>query len=251
MCETDIAGNLYVSNTIDENVEVFAPPYRNKPAWTIPDPGEWPVDTAVAKDGTVALVNICQASGTRCGGPGSVAFFANAHDKSPCATVSGGTIISRTLSAAFARDGTLYVAGINAYTTAKLGVVTGECSATKLEALRPSVSINFPAGVQVDPRGNVATIDSGGPTRGTTLDVFAPPRQRSVRLKLLSQQTLHDSAVVTSFALTEDGTHIYTAEPHGSLEYAYPQGGYAEGQLSPPSGGDLIEGVALTPAEVP
>ena len=71
-----------------------------------------------------------------------------------------------------------------------------------------------------------------------------------MRLKLLSQQTLHDSAVVTSFALTEDGTHIYTAEPHGSLEYAYPRV-VSRGRLQPPSGGDLIEGVALTPAEVP
>ena len=76
-----------------------------------------------------------------------------------------GHIISRTLSAAFARDGTLYVAGINAYTPPSSESSHGECSATKLEALRPSVSINFPAGVKVDPRGNVATIDSGGPTR--------------------------------------------------------------------------------------
>ena len=46
--------------------------------------------------------------------------------------------------------------------------------------------------------------------------------------------------------------HLYTAEPHYSLEYAYPGGGYLEAQLTPPpSSGNLIEGVAVTPAEQP
>ena len=247
---TDSAGNLYVANTLDENVEVFAPPYRNAPSWTIPDSGEWPVDVAVAKDGTVAVINICRASGTQCGGAGSVSFFSNAHAESPCATVSRGTIISRTLAAGFAADGTLYVAGVNNYITSRLGVIAGECGAKKLAALHPSTAIHFAAGVQVDTKGNIATVDSGGPTRGTTIDVFAAPKPGSRRLQLVSQQPLDDSSVVASFALTRDGTHLYTAEPQVSNEYEYPQGGYSQGQLIPP-GADLIEGVALTPAEVP
>jgi hypothetical protein len=118
-----------------------------------------------------------------------------------------------------------------------------------LALLKPSAPIHFAAGVQVDRQGRVAIVDSGAPTAPTTIDVFAVSKRHSHRLKLLSQAELDDSGVVSSFALTKDGAHLFTAEPHDSLEYAYPQGGSAQAQLSPPTGGNLIEGVAVTPAE--
>lgn len=249
---TDGAGDLYVANTEDADVEVFAPPYRSKATLTIPDPGEAPVDVAVAKDGTVAVINICQGNGSQCRQPGSIVLFASSQATAPCATISGGTTISGPLAGAFDANGTLYVDGVNGYTTSIVGVIAGECKATRLAKLEPTTSIHFAAGLQVDTNGNIAIVDSGGPTRGTSIDVFAPPESKSRRLKLLSQQPLLDSTVVVSFALTKDGRHLYTAEPHYSLEYSYPAGGYLEQQLAPPpSGGDLIEGVALVPAEVP
>lgn len=82
--------------------------------------------------------------------------------------------------------------------------------------------------------------------------MFAAPKFGSRQLKLVTQGALDDTGIVSSFALTKDGTRLFTAEPHYSLEYAYPNGGTEIGQLTPPpSGGDLIEEVAVTPAELP
>lgn len=248
---TDSAGTLYVANTIDNDVEEFAPPYPDKPHTVLAIAGQWPVDVAVARDGTVAVINICRPSGSRCQAPGSVYFYKNNKAQSPCAIVSGGNKISRTLWAAFDGTGTLYVAGVNDYTTTGIGRITGECAAASLTLLRSGIPIHFAAGVEVDRHGDIAIVDSGGPTQGTTVDVFAAPTGESKKLALLSKNALNDSSVVSSFVLTKSGAEFYTAEPHGSNEYAYPAGGYAEGELSPPSGGNLIEGVAVTPAEVP
>ncbi|HLX26486.1 MAG TPA: hypothetical protein VKR05_05790, partial [Candidatus Cybelea sp.] len=103
----------------------------------------------------------------------------------------------------------------------------------------------------VDPNGNVAIINGFGNSGAPSIDVFTPPADGSRRLKIRSQQPLLDSGTISSFALTKDGSTLYTAEPHYSLAYGYPNGGYAEAQLGPPSAGDLIEGVAVVPAEVP
>jgi hypothetical protein len=248
---TDQFATLYVANTIAENVEEFAKPYPKVPTATIPTPGEWPVDVAVAKDGAVAAIIICKASGSQCGGPGSVEIFASNRASSPCAVVSGGSKISRVLWGAFDAAGRLYVAGVNNYTTARIGVIAGGCKATSLNVLSPTTTIHFVAGVQVDLQGHIAVVDSQGFSGLPSIDVFAPPRHGSRLLNLLSHATLNSSTIVSSFALTKDGTHLYTAEPHYSLEYSYPSGGTALEQLSPPGGGDLIEGVAVTPAELP
>lgn len=249
---TDSLRNLYVANTIAENIPIFAPPYRGKPASTLEVPGQWPVDIAVAPDGTVAAVNICQASGSRCGGPGSVYFYANNQAASPCAIISGGSKISRLLWGGFDAAGTLYVAGVNDYTTTEIGSVASECAASTLRSLRPNVTIAFPAGIQVDPTGRIAVVESNGFSGAARIDIFAPPKRASRQLLLLEQGMLAETGVVVSFALNKDGTELYTAEPHYSLEYPYPKAGNEIREFfPPPSGGDLIEGVAVTPAAVP
>jgi hypothetical protein len=249
---TNRAGDLYVADTVAAEVEVFNPPYRNKPNTIITDHGLSPSAVAVAKDGTVALIG-CQGTGSQCREPDRVDFFANARFKRPCAMVTGDPTLAVLIYGAFDAHGNLYVAGLdNVYTTSRLGVINGECNATKLQVLRATAKIHFAAGVQIDAQGNVATVDSGGFSRGTTIDVFAPPKHGSARLNLISQNELADSSVVLNFALTKDGMYLYTAEPHYSLEYAYPQAGYTKGRLTPPpSGGNVIAGVAIVPPEIP
>lgn len=100
---TDTSGTLDVADTINERVAEFAPPYPNRASGSIPTPGEWPVDVAVAKNGMVAAIIICKAAGSQCGGPGSVEIFPNKNATSPCAVVTGGNKISRPLWAAFDR----------------------------------------------------------------------------------------------------------------------------------------------------
>jgi len=246
---SDSSGNLYVADTVNARTVVYAPPYRNRPTSVLPDPGEWPVDVAVAKDGTVAAVNICQPSGSQCGGPGSIAFYATNKSKTSCATVRAKSGM-KLLWDAFDANGNLYVVADLNYTKVVIGSISGECNATSLTVLKPNVKIVWAAGIQVDTSNNVVIINGFGNSGIPTIDVFRSVAN-SRKLKVLSQQPLLDSGTVVSFALSKDGSTLYTAEPHYSLEYAYPNGGYAEGQLSPPSGGDLIEGVAVVPAAVP
>lgn len=249
---SDASGSLYVADTINARVAVFAPPYRGKPVSVLPDPGQWPVDVAAARDGTVAAVNICQHSGSQCSGPGDVVFYANNKSTTPCATVRGNSNMSAMLWDAFDKNGNLYFTAVINYTTVVIARISGECKATSLALLKPTAKIVWAAGIQVDPAGNVAIINGFGNSGPPSIDVFSPPPSGSHRLKIRSQQPLLDSGTISSFALTENGSTLYTAEPHYSLAYGYPNGGYAEAQLRPPpSGGDLIEGVAVVPAEVP
>ena len=247
---SDASGNLYVADTINARVAVYAPPYRNKPISVLPDLGEWPVDAAVAKDGTVAAVNICQPSGSRCIGSGSIVFYANAQSQTPCATVGGNANMTAMLWDAFDANGNLYFTAVLNYSKVVIARISGECNATSLTVLKPNATIVWAAGIQVDPNDHVVILNGFGNSGAPSIDVFkASPKSR--KLKLLSQEPLLDSGTLSSFALTKDGSTLYTAEPHYSLAYAYPQGGYAEAELSPPSGGDLIEGVAVVPADVP
>jgi NHL repeat-containing protein len=247
---SDGSGNLYVADTINARVAVFAPPYDNKTTSVLSDPGEWPVDVATAKDGTVAAVNICQHSGSQCDGPGSIVFYANNTSQKPCATVRGKPYMTAMLWDGFDATGNLYFTAVKNYSSTLIARVSGECRASSVTVLKPSSKIVWAAGIQADTHNHIVILNGFGISGAPTIDVFkASPTSR--KLKLLSAQPLLDSGTVSSFALTKDGSTLYTAEPHYSLAYAYPNGGYAEGQLSPPSVGDLIEGVAVVPAEVP
>lgn len=247
---SDGAGNLYVADTINARIAVFAPPYRSKPTSVLADSGEWPVDVAAAKDGTVAAVNICQPSGSQCNGPGSIVFYANDKSQTPCATVRGKPSMTAMLWDAFDANGNLYFTAVLNYSKVVLARISGECNATAVNVLKTSAQIVWAAGIQVDPNNNVVIVNGFGNSGIPSIDVFKAFRN-SRKLKLLSQAPLLDSGTISSFALTKDGSTLYTAEPHYSLAYGYPNGGYAEAELTPPSGGDLIEGVAVVPAEVP
>lgn len=246
----DAAGNLYVADTIDARIAVFASPYRNKPTSVLEDSGEWPVDVAVAKDGTVAAVDICQPSGSRCSGPGGIVFYANSKAKTSCTVVRGTSNMTAMLWDAFDASGNLYFTAVLNYSTVVIARISGECNATSLTVLKPNADIIWAAGIQVDTHNHVVILDGFGNSGPPSIDVFAAvPDTR--KLKLLTTAPLLDSGTISSFALTKDGSTLYTAEPHYSLAYGYPNGGYAEAQLSPPSAGDLIEGVAVVPAAAP
>ncbi|MBD5654516.1 MAG: hypothetical protein IAI50_04970, partial [Candidatus Eremiobacteraeota bacterium] len=70
---TDKAGNLYLANTGDSNILVYAKGYKGTPV-TIPDAGQYPVGVAVDADGNIGVTNIISTSD----GAGSVSFIAKA-----------------------------------------------------------------------------------------------------------------------------------------------------------------------------
>lgn len=210
---TDRAGTLYIANTESRNVEEFVAPYEGTPNATIAEPNEYPVTVAVSLQGIVAAINICGGSGSQCTSPGSVYFYPNSTASTPCAIVSAGSKISRLLSGAFDAGGTLYVAGENDYTTSRIGEVAGGCGATTLSLLKPSDSVTFAAGVQVDRSGNIAIVDSRGFSGSPLLKVYAPPKDRSEKITLLTQSSLVDSSIVVSFAFRKDGRPTRAAAP--------------------------------------
>jgi len=165
--------------------------------------------------------------------------------------VRGNSNMTAMLWDAFDANGNLYFTAVLNYSKVVIARVSGECNATSLTVLKANSDIVWAAGVQVDPNDNVVILNGFGNSGAPSIDVFKAA-SGSRKLKLLTQAPLLDSGTISSFALTKDGGTLYTAEPHYSLAYAYPQGGYLEAQLTPPpSGGDLIEGVAVVPAEVP
>ena len=61
----DGRANLYVVDTANSAVQIYAPPY-NKPPKTLADPGEYPAGVAVTYNGEfVAVTNIISVSGGR------------------------------------------------------------------------------------------------------------------------------------------------------------------------------------------
>src|ERR1700729_1330018 len=131
---TDAQGNLYVANTNDSNVLVYAPPYTGSPALTLNDAGEFPGDVAVSTAGVVAVTNICSAPHCRAD-TASVNIYAQG-STTPCATLSDDALgiynLVRMNFAGFDAAGNLYVDGNDPYNEASFGFIQGGCQATTI-----------------------------------------------------------------------------------------------------------------------
>ncbi len=80
--KTDRMGNLYVADSGNAEVKIYAPPYATTPTTIIADAEEMPADVAVFNTGAFAVTN----SSTTSQGDGSIMLFA-AKATTPCATV--------------------------------------------------------------------------------------------------------------------------------------------------------------------
>jgi len=244
----DRAGTLYVANTNADNVEEFAAPYGHTPTAIIADGGGTPAGVAVSSSGIVAVLNIC--AGPNCSLPGSVDFYAKGSTTLPCAVLYGG-IAATPLAGAFDDNGTFYLGALNSGRVAQISEIKGGCKARTITALTTSNTISFPIGLQVDRNDNVAILDSYAISKNQ-IDIYAHPAKHSTMLTLLSTALLLNAQTPSGFALTANGTDLYTADfaAEQAMEYAYPAGGTSILQLtpSPPS---QLGGVAITPAEFP
>jgi hypothetical protein len=247
---TDAQGNLYVANTNDSNVLVYAPPYTGSPAVTLNDSGEFPVDVAVSSAGVVAVTNICSAPHCRAD-TASVNIYAQG-STTPCATLSDDQLgifnLVRVNFAGFDAAGNLYVDGNDPYNEASFGFIQGGCQATTIAHIAPSATFSFffPGSIAVTKAGLVAIID----LEQEAIATFAAPVGGTFG-NPVAVTYVTGSGDAAAFALLASGKDLYTADSSGtgsSAEYAYTAGGAAKKSIA--VGGQPI-GVAVTPAYLP
>ena len=238
---TDSKGNLYVADTANSRIQVYAPPYNKTPK-TYSDPGQYPAGVSVTIVGTttyVAVTNIISTSG----GPGSVTIYKNGKAGAAISSSDFGRVYFDSFDA----SGNLYIDGENS----SGGVVVGEIAKAtttgkKIAVLTTGNSIEFPGGVEVTTKGLIAIDDQ----EGAAVYSYKAPVKGSLG-NPVKTTPLTGSGDAVTFAFTSTNADLWTADASdaASNEFAYPKGGSALHSISV-SGGEPI-GVALVPAQIP
>lgn len=189
---TDRNGDLYVANSGDKNVLVYAAG-STSPTATLDDPDKFPADVAIGSDGTVYVAN---GSGP-IGASGNVVIYAPG-STSPSETLSDKHFY-HVSGVALDKHGNLFVScnagqGINSGT-----VVEFKAGSTKGTDTR--IVLGFAGGVGFDRNGHLLAIDEEVPS----LNVYNAGRR-----KPLEQLTLPGTSEYFSFS--EDSKLLYVAD---------------------------------------
>ncbi len=239
---TDSKGNLYVADTNNSRILVYAPPYTKKPK-KLADPGYYPAGVSVVTIGTdtfVAASNICSAPDCTRGG-----FRIFKNGKAQKALRS--STIYRVYFLAFDAAGNVYADGQDSDGNVVVGELANATSSGKtFKALTTNNMIGFPGGVQVTTTGKIAVNDQDF----ASVYTYNAPKNGSLGSPKTTVLTGSGDAV--TFAFTATNKDLWTADAfnEATLEFKYPAGGSALHSISVPGARELI-GVALVPAEVP
>ena len=242
---TDTARDLYVVDYFADNVTVYAPPYTDGPKLTF-QPGRYPGNIAVSRQGTVAVQTCTILSGSQCG-PG-VLFFA-AGSTTPCATVRDQDIGY----AGFDRKGNLYTVGRNSSNTTVVGKIDGGCNAKRVRTLTINNTIGFPGDIEVDKAGRIAILDSS--YNDAVIDTYNPPKRGSLGSPIsITPLTVPYYAGPFIFQASGRGLWLlyqtYGSSSETASEYAYPAGGAAQKSIIS-TASQTYDDVAVTPVLVP
>jgi len=234
---TDKTGNLYVADTANSRVQVYAKGFKGTPK-TVSDPGQFPAGVAVDSKGNLGVTNIISTSG----GPGSVSFF-----------TKGGTLIKTISNAnwgrvyfdAFDDAGNLYIDGTATSGAVLVGEILKGAKGSAITTLTTANAITFPGGVGVTTTDKIAIDDQSG----FAVFTYNVPKKGSLGTPVSTTPLTGASDPVT-FAFTSTNKDLWTADAGlaNSGEYAYPKGGSALHTIS--VGGQPI-GAAVTPDEQP
>ncbi len=235
---TDAKGNLYVADTANSQIQIFAPPYTKKPK-LLADPGQYPVGVSVLGNGKfVAVTNIIDTNG----GPGSVTLYKSG--KAGKAILSSS--FARVYFDGFDANGNLYIDGSDsngAVVVAEIAKLT--TGGKTIKTLTTNNSITFPGGVEVTTTGKIAIDDQSGAA------IYTYNAPKGGKLGTPKTTPLTGVSDTVTYAFTSNNKDLWTADAGNaaSYEFAYPKGGSALKTISV-SGGQPI-GVAVVPAEVP
>jgi len=217
---TDAKGNLYVVDTNNSRILVYAPPYTKTPK-TLSDPGYYPAGVAVFTKGKttyVGVTNICSAPSCTQGG-----FIVYKNGKSKGAFQSSS--IYRVYFTDFDAKGNLYADGTNSSGAVTVGEIPNAINNKQtFNVLTTGNSIVFPGGVQVTSKGKIAIDDQSG----FAVYTYNPPKKGSL-VNPIATTSLSGTSDPVEFALTKDNKDLWTGDYGNSLadEFAYPAGGSA------------------------
>ncbi len=180
---------------------------RRSTTRTLQDPGGAPLDVAVAREGTVAVMNYT----TSVSGPGDIAFYAPGSD-TVTNTVTG--LITNFTFGAFDKKGNLYDDGFAPGGVVKVGIVR----AGSTHNVDTGISgIGYPGGIMVARNGTINVMDQ----ECRCIGIFKGSNR-------VGTVTLGGSSEPMSFAFDRNNAHVWVADSEaGVLEYAYPAGGSA------------------------
>ena len=239
---TDTKGNLYVADTGNSQILVYAPPYTKAPK-KLADPGYFPAGVAVVTIGTstyVGVSNICSAPSC---GPGGFIVYKNGKAQKPIMS----SLISRVYFVGFDAKGNLYADGQDSTSAVVIGEIANAATTGKtFKVLKTGNAISFPGGIEVTTKGLIALDDQNG----ASIFSYNPPKNGSLG-NPVATTALTGSGDAVTFTFTNDNKDIWTADAANaaSLEFAYPKGGSAVKTIAV-TGGQPI-GVAVIPAPLP
>ena len=236
---TDLKGNLYVADTNNSQILVYAPPYTKAPK-KLADPGYYPAGVAVLTIGTTTYVgvsNICSAPSCTQGG-----FIVYKNGKSKGAFQSSA--IYRAYFLGFDAKGNLYASGQDSNFNGVYGEVAGAIKNKQVfTADTIGNSIVFPGGVQVNLKGKIAIDDQSG----AAIYTYNPPKGGTFGSPIATTPLTGAGDTVT-YAFSSTDKDVWTADAANgvSYEFKYSAGGSPVTTIS--VGGQPI-GVAVVPAQ--
>ncbi|HEV3153292.1 MAG TPA: hypothetical protein VGZ02_05780 [Candidatus Baltobacteraceae bacterium] len=189
---TDSAGYLYESDTLSQDVQVFAPPYTGKPQ-VLEDQGEYPVGLHVDASGNVWVANICSGFGGACINNGNVVWY-KAGLKGAAKALSGGP--GRPYFVTTDRHGNVWADGqVSEFDpTPMIGYWPGGTGSF----VTVPISFVFPGGMQFDANGNLLLDDQAGASNGASVIYIYGPGQTTPKSTYTIQTNGED---VVTFAL--------------------------------------------------
>jgi DNA-binding beta-propeller fold protein YncE len=238
----DAAGNLYVANTLGNDVIVYKNDFKTVLA-TLADPGQYPAGVGVDRaTGLVGVTNIVSTGG----GTGSVSFYEPGATQ-PCNTLTSARF-AKVYNGAFGEAGHFYIDGLeHGGKKTAVGVIEGGCSAKLIKTLRTANTIAFPGDVKVSPSNQIAIGDQGN----QAIYTYDLPKNGSLGKPIATTPLTYASDPV-SFAFTKSGDAVYVADttlPRGEVQkYRYPRG---DSTLETFYAGKTPIGIVVTPLESP
>jgi hypothetical protein len=199
----DKQGNLYVADTSNGRIQVYAPGFTSAPK-TIDDPGQSPASVAIDRQGNLAVANILTASGAS----GSVSFFDNAGS---LLTTLSNPSFAKVIFDAFDRNGNLYIDGTNASGGFVAGEIVGGVKGTAITVLTTGNTVGYPGGIAISKSGNIAICDQ----KNVEIFTYAPPVKGSLGSPTATT-TLTGAGDPISIAFTRSNKGIWVADAASS-----------------------------------
>ena len=195
----DKAGNLYVADTGNSRIQVYAAGFKGTPT-TINDPGEAPASVAIDSKGNLGVANIVTTSN----GPGSVSFF---NKSGSLLTTLSNANFAKVIFDAFDGKGNLYIDGTNASGAFVAGEVVGGVSAKAITILATGNSVGYPGGIAISATGKIALDDQ----ENLTIFTYHAPVKGSLGMPIATTP-LTGAGDPISFAFTRTNKHIWVAD---------------------------------------